>query len=54
VAGAFAVLREKFSYGPTVDQLVELLAKTGTPVTGPGSPATARDIDIRAAHNATP
>ncbi|MFE4469391.1 S8 family serine peptidase [Leifsonia sp. NPDC056824] len=54
VAGAFAVLREKFSYGPTVDQLVELLAKTGTPVTGSGSPASARDIDIRAALNATP
>jgi len=54
VAGAFAVLREKFSTGPTVDQLVELLATTGTPVTGPDSPASARDIDIRAALNATP
>ncbi|MFE4948775.1 S8 family serine peptidase [Leifsonia sp. NPDC056665] len=54
VAGAFAVLREKFAYDPTVDELVDLLAKTGTPVTGPGSPASARDIDIQAALNATP
>lgn len=54
VAGAFAVLREKFAYDPTVDELVELLAKTGTPVTGPDSPASARDINVRAALNATP
>lgn len=52
VAGAFAVLREKFGSEPTVDQLVDVLAKTGSPVEG--APATARDINVKAALNATP
>ncbi|MEY9953671.1 S8 family serine peptidase [Leifsonia sp. EB34] len=52
VAGAFAVLREKFGSKPTVDQLADVLAKTGAPVDG--APATARDINVKAALNATP
>ncbi|MFI2705820.1 S8 family serine peptidase [Cellulosimicrobium composti] len=37
VAGAFAVLLEKFGAGPTVDELTDLLVRTGQPLTGPRS-----------------
>ncbi|QIK64377.1 S8/S53 family peptidase [Leucobacter viscericola] len=55
VAGAFAVLREKFGYEPTVDEISGLLAKTGSPMTGPaGLSKTARNINIQAALQGTP
>lgn len=54
VAAVFAVLREKFGSAPTVDQLVNLLANTGVRVTGPHSPAAAREINIRAALDSAP
>lgn len=54
VAGAYAVLRQKFGYTPTVDQLTALLQSTGTPVTGTNAAADAVDVNIKAALNGTP
>lgn len=49
VAGAYAVLREKFGIAPSVDELTEILQRTGTPVRGDGAAAEAVDINIAAA-----
>lgn len=54
VAGAFAVLREKFGNAPTVDQLTSLLQRTGTTLTGNDAPANAVDLNITAALHNTP
>ncbi|QIK64378.1 S8 family peptidase [Leucobacter viscericola] len=54
VAGAFAVLRQKFGDEPTVDELTALLAKTGAPLVGQDAPPAARDINVKAALNGTP
>jgi serine protease len=54
VAGAFAVLRQKFGSTPTVAQLTALLHRTGTSVTGMGAPVGAVSIDIGTALNGTP
>ncbi|WP_322103976.1 S8 family serine peptidase, partial [Paraburkholderia sp. J41] len=57
VAGAFAVLRQKFGDAPSVASLAQLLKSTGKPLTGPraGLAATgAVSIDIKAALSGTP
>lgn len=54
VAGAYAVLREKFGGTPSVAALTALLQSTGTPVTGTGAPAGAKIVDLAAALAGTP
>lgn len=54
LAGAYAVLREKFGSAPTVDQLTGMLHESGRPVTGQGAPAGSRVIDVSAALDAAP
>lgn len=49
VAGAFAVLREKFGYSATVDELTALLQESGTPTSGADVAPGAAIIDIAAA-----
>ncbi|MGO1972095.1 MAG: S8/S53 family peptidase [Propionibacteriaceae bacterium] len=54
VAGAYAVLREKFGAEPSVSELTALLASTGTPVSGSDVPAGSRVINIAAAVDVAP
>ncbi|WP_322105651.1 S8/S53 family peptidase [Paraburkholderia sp. J41] len=54
IAAAFAVLRQKFGQGPSVDALVQLLKSTGTPLTGQRAGLAAPGavvINIKAALN---
>lgn len=57
VAGAFAVLRQKFGSKPSVAALVQLMKETGKPLTGPRASLAAPGatvINIKAALNGTP
>ncbi|RQN39275.1 S8/S53 family peptidase [Paraburkholderia tropica] len=57
VTGAFAVLRQKFGTGPSVDALVNLMARTGTPLTGARAGLAAQGasvLNIKAALNGSP
>ncbi|WP_322005269.1 S8 family serine peptidase [Paraburkholderia tropica] len=57
VAGAFAVLRQKFGKGPSVDALVKLLVRTGTPLKGTRAALAAQGasvLNIKAALNGSP
>ncbi|MFJ3959202.1 S8 family serine peptidase [Arthrobacter sp. NPDC090010] len=54
VAGAFAVLRQKFGATPTVDQLAAHLAATGGAVSGLPAGQQGKVINVRAALSGTP
>lgn len=57
VAAAFAVLRQKFGSGPSVDSLVRLMQTTGKPVTGQQAGLAAQGaavLDIKAALDGNP
>ena len=53
VAGAYAVLREKFGAQAPLEELTTKLWASGHPLTDPKAPSTARQIDIPSALSST-